>query len=63
MINKISLKTPQEKLKEKLYHISVSLNIPREKKTFNIKDFKKKAAEVRKTFKGDENPVRFEFNL
>lgn len=60
MIRKAELKTPQEKLKEKIYRVNVSLDIPREKKAFNIKDFRKKAAEVRRTFRKDESPIRFD---
>lgn len=51
-------KTAREKLKEKLYKVNISLDIPRNKKAFNVKEFRKKAEEVRKTFKQDEGFIQ-----
>lgn len=61
MVNKGQ--TPQEKLKGKLYQMNISPDIPKKKKPFNLKEFKKKAKEIRRTFKKDESPIRFEHSF
>lgn len=61
MVNR--LLTPREKLKGKIYQMNISQKIPKKKKIFNLKEFKKKAEEVRKTFKGNESSIRIEPSL
>lgn len=57
MISKRTLRTPQEKLKEKLYKIDISENYRKTKGSFDTKEFIKKAKEARETFKEHGNAL------